>query len=85
MADYCISRKLSFEVADKPGYFRTYYPRWKDDDFQKETILSVQPNGDKGTRLVDEGGAWETWYPSKDGNRAIFDETAEPYAFPLVD
>jgi len=83
-ATYYISMALSFEVPDKPGYYRTYYPKFKPNgDFNKETILSIQPNGEKATRLVEDGGAWETWRPSKDGFRSVFEETSEPYMIPL--
>jgi hypothetical protein len=85
-ATYCISRSLSFEVSDKPGHFRTYYPKHNSrGERQQITILSVQPDGTKDTRVVAEGGAWETWYPSKDGQRAIFPECGEFFAIPLVD
>lgn len=85
-ATYFISRALSYEVPDKPGYYRTYYPKFgPSGELQTKTILSVQPNGDKDTRLVTEGGAWETWKPNKAGNRALFEETTEPFAFPLDD
>lgn len=79
-ATFCISRSQSFESAGRPGAFHTYYPKG-----QTDTILSIQEDGKKDTRLVSEAGAWETWVPSKDGNRAIFDQTAEFYAIPLVD
>jgi hypothetical protein len=83
-ATYFISMKLSFEVPDKKGYYRTYYPKFKPNgELNKETILSIQPDGSKATRLVAEGGAWETWKPNKAGNRSIFDETSESYAIPL--
>jgi hypothetical protein len=85
-ATYCISRRLSFAAPDKPGCFCTYYPKnGPDGELQTKTILSVQPDGTKDIRRVDQAGAWETWTPSADGNRAIFMETAEVYAFPLVD
>jgi hypothetical protein len=79
-ATFCISRSESFEAPHKPGSFCTYYPRG-----QKETILSIQPDGSKGVRFVNEAAAWETWTPSKDGNRAVFAECVEYYAIPLVD
>jgi hypothetical protein len=83
-ATYFISMKLSYEVPDKKGYYRTYYPKFKPNgELNKETILSIQPDGSKATRLVEEGGAWETWKPNKAGNRSIFDETTESYAIPL--
>jgi len=83
-ATYYIRMSLSFEVPDKPGYYRTYYPKHKPNgELNTETILSIQPDGTKGTRLVEEGGAWETWKPSKDKNRSIFDEASESYMIPL--
>ena len=83
-ATYYISMKLSYEVPDKPGYYRTYYPKFKPNgDLNTETILSIQPNGEKATRLVEEGGAWETWKPSKNKQRSIFDETSESFMLPL--
>ena len=85
-ATYCISMELSYEVEGEPGHYRTYYPKHgPNGERQTKTILSVQPNGDKDTRLVEQGGAWETWKKSKDGNRAIFPFAGEPFAFPLVD
>ena len=79
-ATYCISRTGSVASTGRPGAFHTYYPKG-----QTETILSIQPDGRKETRPVTAAGAWETWVPSPDGNRAIFDQTAESYAIPLVD
>jgi len=80
LATYCISRAGSVASSGRPGAFHTYYPKG-----QTATILSVQPDGRKETRPLASAGAWETWVPSKDGNRAIFDQTAESYALPLVD
>jgi len=77
---FCISRAASVPVAGKDDRFVTYYPKG-----QTDTVLSIQPDGSRETRPLAEAGAWETWYPSKDGNRAIFAETAEVYAVPLVD
>ena len=85
-ATYCISRSLSFEAPHKPGAFCTYYPKHgPDGQRQTTTILSVQPDGSKDMRPKDAAGAWETWTPSKDGNRAIFEEAGEFFAIPLVD
>jgi Tol biopolymer transport system component len=80
-ASFCISWEQSFEAPGQTGAFSTYYPKG-----QTETILSISPTGERETRPADQAGnAWETWRPSKDGNRAIFHATVEVYAFPLVD
>jgi hypothetical protein len=80
-ATFCISWEQSFEAPGQTGCFSTYYPKG-----QTETILSISPTGERETRPADAaGGAWETWQPSKDGNRAIFRHTTEVYAYPLVD
>ena len=80
-ATFCISWEHSFEAPGQTGNFSTYYPKG-----QTETILSISPEGTLDTRpATAAGGAWETWRPSKDGNRAIFYATVEVYAFPLVD
>ena len=85
-ASYCISRELSFEAPHQPGAFCTYYPKHgPDGQRQTATILSVQPDGSKATRKKADAGAWETWVPSADGNRAIFREAGEFFALPLVD
>lgn len=78
-ATYCISKAGSFEVS--PGTFCTYYPKG-----QTETILSIQADGTRETRPISSAGfPWETWRPSADGARAVFYDTAEVYAYPLVD
>jgi len=80
-ATYCISRSGSFEIPTQPGQFSTYYPKG-----QTDTILSIQPDGVLDTRpAANAGGAWETWTPSADGNRAVFLYTSECRAIPLVD
>lgn len=75
-ATFCISKSQSFAVENG---FATYYPKG-----QTETILSIQSDGKKETRLKAQAGAWETWRPSADDMRAVFYETAEVYAYPLV-
>lgn len=83
-ATYYISMALSYEVPDKKGYYRTYYPKHKPNgELNTETILSIQPDGTKSTRLVAEGGAWETWKPNQSKTRALFPEASESYAIPL--
>ena len=79
-ATYCISRGQSVPFPGNEGSFYTYYPKG-----QTETILSIQPDGSREPRPVSAAGAWEKWYPSADGNRAIFPEAGEVYALPLVD
>ncbi|RPJ36157.1 MAG: hypothetical protein EHM35_08655 [Planctomycetaceae bacterium] len=79
----CISKAESFESATEPGKFAMWYPRG-----QRQTILSVQPDGSWGFRnLVAIGGsptAWEKWEPNAEGDRAIFYETVDVQGFPLV-
>lgn len=79
-ATYCISRALSFEMPGRPGEFHTYFPKG-----QTDTVLSVREDGHYAAMPKAEAGAFETWKPSKDGMRAVFYETAEMYAIPLVE
>jgi len=85
-ATFCISRARSFEAPGKPGAFHTYYPKHgPDGQPQTRTVLSIQPDGSKEMRPAEAAGAWETWVPSADGNRAVFIEAGESFAIPLVD
>ena len=78
-ATYCIAWELSFPMPNRPGEYHTYYPNG-----QTATVLSVREDGSMSPISVAAAGAFETWKPSADGNRAVFYETAEHYAIPLV-
>lgn len=79
MPNFSISRSRCIPHPGKPGYFTYEYPKGTD------TVLSVQSDGTFQTRPGGTTGAWETFYLDEARGRAIFDETAESFAFPLVD
>ena len=79
LTNFSISRKRLIPVPGRAGYFTYQYPRGTD------TVLSVQPDGSFQSRPAGTAGAWESFYLDEDRRRAIFDETAESFAYPLVD
>lgn len=79
LTNFSISRQRCLAHPSKPGYFTYTYPKGAD------TVLSVQPDGTFQSRPAGTAGAWESFYLDEDRRRAIFDETAESFAYPLVD
>ena len=79
LTNFSISKKRLIPVPGRAGYFTYQYPRGTD------TVLSVQPDGSFQSRPAGTAGAWESFYLDEDRRRAIFDETAESFAYPLVD
>ena len=79
MTNFSISRARCIPHPTKENHFTYQYPKGTN------TVLSVQPDGALQSRPTGTAGAWETFYLDEVRGRAIFNETAEVFVFPLVD
>lgn len=79
--EYVISMRGSFPHPWRPGRYLTWFPKG-----QQVTVLMVE-DGKRYTRVYeeikDQPNAYESW--QRQGNRAVFDESTEWAAYPLVD